>query len=71
MALSGYCPPFSEEQIVAVKDVPVFAYHGDADPMVPQVFHKQGLAKLKTAGMTNIKYLTEGSLQHSLSLDEM
>lgn len=62
VALSGYCPPFADAQIEKIKDVPVFAYHGESDPMVPQTFHKLGLEKMKKAGMVNIKYLTERNL---------
>lgn len=70
MCLSGYLPPFDASNAVKTKDIPIFAYHGERDPMVPEETHWNGVEQLKTLGF-NIEYQAEQNLEHSLSIGEI
>ena len=71
VCLSGHTPPIDVSDIAEdKKKIPIFWYHGDADPMVPEGLHRRGVKKLKDNGC-NISYKIEPSLGHSLSLQEI
>ena len=71
LALSGHFPPIEEVKVSESKQkVPIFSYHGEEDPMVPETLHRGGAKLLKDAGC-NITYTVEPTLQHSLSMEEI
>lgn len=51
VALSGHAPPIDIKNVTEdKKKVPIFAYHGQEDPMVPETLHRQAAKTLKDAG---------------------
>ena len=71
IAVSGHTPPLDDIKISEEKKaVPIFSYHGQDDPMVPEGLHRAGAKVLKDHGL-NISYKIEPGLQHSLSMDEI
>ena len=51
LALSGHFPPIEEVKVnESKKKVPIFSYHGEDDPMVPEALHRGGAKLLKEAG---------------------
>ena len=61
---AGGLPPWKDP--AKFKDVPVWAFHGDADPTVPVEFTREIFDRLKAVG-GNMKFTVLGGVQHNAS----
>lgn len=73
IALSGYALLHTKaNEFVKTKDTPFFFYHGIQDPVVPIQFGRLSQKQYKeVVGLTDITYIEEPNLVHSLSMREL
>lgn len=55
-AMVAVCGGADPSQVSALKDKPIWAFHAEADPVVPARFSRDAVAALRTAGASRLTY---------------
>ena len=66
-AIAPLCGGMNAEQAIFLKDMPIWAFHGDADDMVPVDFTRRPVKRLQEAGAPRLKYTEMPGVGHHIN----